>query len=126
MTETVPRDLRAWFVAHCVVDLVFAVPLLVAPVWTVGLLGWPTVDPLTTRLVGAALLAIGLESWLGRDAPPIVYRAMLNLKIIWASAATAGITWTMLDGGPAVGWAFAAVFAAFGVVWVRYRVALTP
>lgn len=36
----VPRALRGWFVVHCVVDLIFAVPLLIAPVTTLQIFGW--------------------------------------------------------------------------------------
>jgi hypothetical protein len=115
--------LRAWFVVHFVIDVLFAVPLLVAPEWFGGMIGWPRIDPLTARLVGAALLAIGVESWLGRNAGLDAYRAMLTLKVIWAWSAVAGIVVTMVSvpDGPLLGWVFAAVFAAFGAVWTYYR-----
>jgi hypothetical protein len=34
-----------------------------------------------------------------------------------------GIVWSQLEGGPPLGWAFAAIFAAFNILWVRYRLA---
>ena len=61
----VPRSLRFWFVVHFVVDFIFAVPLLLAPVWLMTLFGFESPDPFTGRLVGAALLGIGGESLLG-------------------------------------------------------------
>ena len=79
----IPTSLRTWFVIHFVTDMLFAIPLLLAPVFTMTLFGWTTIDPATTRLVGAALLAIGIESYLGRNASAAVFEAMLNLKIIW-------------------------------------------
>jgi divalent metal cation (Fe/Co/Zn/Cd) transporter len=75
----VPRSLRTWFVIHFVVDILFGVPLLIAPVLLLSWFGWETVDPFMSRLVGAALLGIGVESLLGRNASVEIYREMLNL-----------------------------------------------
>jgi hypothetical protein len=83
----VPPGLRNWFVVHFVADMLFGIPLLFFPRWLLPLLGWITYDPLTSRLVGAALMGIGLESLLGRKASAETFRAMLNLKIVWASSA---------------------------------------
>ncbi len=121
----VPASLRAWFVVHFAVDMLFGIPLLVAPTLALPLFGWQVVDPLTSRLVGAALMGIGLESLLGRNASLETYRAMLNLKIIWASSAVLGIGLSLLiEGAPVSGWAFLGIFAVFGAVWVYYRLKL--
>ena len=116
-----PPSLRTWFVAHFVADVLFAVPLFVAPRAFLGLLGWSCVDPISTRLVAAALFGIGVQSLLGRRDTPETFRAMLNLKIIWSATATLGIVWSQLEGGPLLGWAFAGVFGGFNVVWTYYR-----
>jgi hypothetical protein len=120
----VPSSLRTWFVIHFLADVLFALPLFLAPRWTLSLLGWPAVDPLATRLVAAALFGIGIQSLLGRGEGAAAFRALLNLKIIWSAVATMGLVWSELEGGPALGWAFAAIFAAFNVLWVRYRLLL--
>ena len=120
----VPRSLRTWFVVHFWADILFALPLFLAPRQFLSLLGWPAVDPLATRLVAAALFGIGIQSLLGRDEKAPTFRALLNLKIIWSAAATLGIVWSQLEGGPVLGWALAAIFAAFNAVWVRYRLLL--
>ena len=78
----ISKSLRTWFVIHCIADLTFAIPMLVAPVAFLSLFGWTTVDPFMTRLVAAALMGIGLESYLGRNAGVEAYQGMLNLKII--------------------------------------------
>jgi hypothetical protein len=119
-----PNRPRFWFLIHFVVDVVFAMPLLVAPGLTLSLFGWTTVDLMATRLVGAALMGIGVESLLGRKAGVEVYRAMLNLKIIWSLSAVIGIGASMADGGPATGWAVLGVFGAFCGLWIYYRIRL--
>ncbi len=120
----VPNKLRFWFVVHFVIDIIFAVPLLLAPKFTLTLFGWSTVDPLTARLVGAALMGIGTESLLGRNATAEVYRAMLNLKIIWSLSAVFGIGVTMASGGPVMGWVLMGIFGAFCALWIYYRLQL--
>ncbi|MBA2661302.1 MAG: hypothetical protein H0U74_03355 [Bradymonadaceae bacterium] len=116
----VPKALRFWFVFHFVADIVFAAPLLIAPELFLGMFGWPAVDPMTARLVGAALVGIGVESLLGRDAPLESFRTMLRLKILWSGTATLGILVTMLQGGPAMGWLFFAIFASFNGIWTYW------
>jgi len=120
----VPRSLRTWFVVHFALDFIFAVPLIFIPELFLSALGWTTVDPIMSRLVGAALMAIGVESLLGRNEGTDAYRAMLNLKIIWASSAVVGIAVGMAVGGPAIGWLVLVIFAAFLGLWTFYRIGL--
>jgi thiol:disulfide interchange protein len=118
----VPRSLRFWFVIHFVVDFIFAIPLLVAPVWLLTLFGFESPDPFTARLVGAALLGIGGESLLGWEGSAEAFRAMLNLKIIWSLAAISGIILTLLfNGGPFMAYLVLLIFAGFSGLWMYYR-----
>ena len=89
------------------------------------LFGWQTVDPFTARLVGAALIGIGGASLLERNASAETFRAMLTLKLLWASAAVIGMTVTMLTGNyPLIGWGMIAIFVAFFFIWLYYRLQL--
>lgn len=125
----VPSALRTWFVVHFVADILFAIPLLVAPVAFLQAFGWQAVDPISARLVGAALVGIGVESLLGRNKSAEAYLTMLRLKILWSGTATLGILVSMLQGAPTMGWAFFAIFAVFNGIWtywfVRVRRAAT-
>ena len=119
--KTVPDRLRFWFIVHFAIDFLFAVPLLLAPEFTLNLFGWTTVDHLASRLVGAALMGIGGESLLGRNASVEVYRAMLDLKIIWSLSAIFGIGASMVGGGPWMGWVLLVIFGLFCALWIYYR-----
>jgi hypothetical protein len=113
----IPKSLRTWFVIHFAADMVTGVPLLVAPVAFLSALGWTTVDPFAARMVGAALMGIGIESYLGRNAGVKAYRGMLNLKIIWSGAAILGLVVTMVSiDGPWTVWLVVAIFCVFHVV----------
>ena len=122
--NSLPKSLRAWFVVHFAADMLFGIPLLFFPRPLLGLLGWATYDPLTARLVGAALMGIGLESLLGRNASAETFRAMLNLKIIWSSSAIFAISAALFEGAPAMSWAFLAIFVGFWYVWIHFRLKL--
>jgi len=118
----VHNSLRNWFVIHFVLDFLFAVPLIFTPVAFLTLFGWTTIDPLMTRLVGAALMGIGVESYLGRNAGIEAYKGMLNLKIIWSASATFGLILTMVtNNSPIIGWLLVLIFGSFCIIWSYYR-----
>lgn len=118
--DSVPRALRAWFILHFWVDILFAIPLFVAPRSFLGLLGWTVIDPFTTRIIAAALFGIGIQSWLGRDEPRSTFRAMLTLKVIWSTTATAGLIISGIEGGPVLAWGVAAFWAVFCAAWWHF------
>jgi len=123
-SRDVPKSLRVWFVIHFVIDIIIAIPMLLVPELLLPLFGWSVVDPITSRLVGAALLGIGVESLIGRNASRDVFKAMLNLKILWASGAILGIGLGLVAGGPPIAWIFLAIFTGFLGLWAYYRVKL--
>lgn len=86
--------------------------------------GWENVDPVTSRLVGAALLGIGGESLFSRNASRDTFRALLRLKIIWASGAVLGLGIALGMGAPLAAWGFLAVFFLFLIVWLYYAIKL--
>lgn len=120
----VPPALSRWFVLHFVADWLFALPMFFAPRWFFGLLGWTEVDPVSARVVAAALVGIGTQSLIGRHESLATFKAMLNLKILWSATATLGIGWSALEGGPVMAWGLCAVFAGFNGVWVWWRLRL--
>ena len=124
MDKSVPNGLRTWFVIHFAVDVLFAIPLLFFPHWLLSLFQWGVYDPIMTRLVGAALMGIGVESLLGRNADADTFRAMLNLKVIWASSALFAFGVGIAEGAAPIAWVLMGIFAIFWVVWVYYRMKL--
>ena len=123
----VTTALRRWFILHFVLDVVFAVPMFLAPEWTLGLFGWEQVDPVMTRTVAAALFGIGIESWLCRNEGVEVFRSMLNLKVIWSLASVLGGGWAIVAGVmPGFGWILTVLFAAFHGLWLYYWFQLRP
>jgi hypothetical protein len=113
-------------VIHFVADVLFAIPLLFFPRWLLLLFEWGVYDPILSRLVGAALMGIGVESLLGRNTDVDTFRAMLNLKIIWASSALFAFGAGIAEGAASIVWVLMGIFFVFWCVWVYYRVKLAP
>jgi hypothetical protein len=61
---------------------------------------------------------------LGRTASAETFRAMLNLKVIWATSALFAIGAGIAEGAPSMAWVVLGIFAVFWVVWVYYRLRL--
>ena len=118
----IPSGLKTWFLIHFVTDMLFAIPLLLVPELILPLFGWESLDPVMPRLVGAALLGIGGESLFSRNAPLAAYKALLRLKIIWASGAILALGLGILKGGPPATWGFLVIFVGFLGVWVYFRI----
>ncbi len=123
----VPKSLRLWFVIHFIVDVIAAVPLLLIPVTILGYFGWENIDPITTRLFGAALFGIGIESYLARDSGIEIYFSMLNLKIIWSTFAILGLLLSIIEGIESSNvflWAVLIIFVFFNIVWIYWKLRL--
>jgi hypothetical protein len=119
-----PKGLKTWFIIHFIVDMIFAIPLMIFPHWFLTLLNVQISDPLLPRLVGAALIGIGGTSFILRNRGIESYQALLSVKIVWSLAAIIGIFFSMLQGSQPVGWIILVIFGLFFTVWVRYRILL--
>ena len=120
----VPDWIRRWFVIHFAVDWLVGLPLFIAPEALLRLFGWHPIDPLSTRLFAAALLGIGGQSFIGRNARLAEFRGMLNLKLIWAAAAVVAFLISVLTRGPALAWLGLATFIAFFGLWLYWALRL--
>jgi hypothetical protein len=118
----VPLTLRRWFVAHAIVALVLGLPLLFAPALLLRPLGWLTVDGAAVRLVGAAFLAIGAQSFFSRNAGIETYTLLLNLKLLWSFAAITALVMSIGEGAPPAVWALLSLFLVFAGVWTHHRI----
>ncbi len=117
--KEVPKSLRIWFKIHFLADMIFAIPLFIAPVWFLNILGFTIVEPVTARLVAAALLGIGGTSYFTKEK--YSFDILLTLKLIWSSTAVIGLIWSIIDGAPLITWLIVIIFAAFFGVWLYYK-----
>lgn len=119
-STSVPASLRTWFVIHFVADALFGLPLFIAPVASLKMFGWTMIDPVATRLVASAFIAIGTTSLLTRTTDASSFRSLLILKLIWSAVALFGLLLNVLNGAPAFTWAAVGIFVVFFIVWAYY------
>jgi hypothetical protein len=138
MDAPISNSLRTTFFIHMIISLIFGAALWLIPGRTITLLGWVPeqvqlpqselsvpgqtfVDPVITRLLGAALLALGYASFLGwrasrRDQVSLLVQAEFVFCLLGAVAILAGM-FTLGRPMPIIGWALAAILVIFAVAW---------
>lgn len=111
------KSLRVWFKIHFLVDILFAIPLFLFPIWTLGLFGIVS-EPVLARLIGAALVGIGGVSYLTKTKQE--FKILLKLKVLWSSAAIVALVWSVIEGASSLIWVLVVVFVLFFGVWWYY------
>ncbi len=120
MQKNVPSGLKALFVVHIVVGLVFGLLFLVIPEIWGNLIGWTAQDPVIFRFLGAAVLALTASSWfvlkekLWENIKPIV-----QMEMVWAIlGALVALYGFFVAGAPALGsWLYFIVLAGLAAAF---------
>jgi hypothetical protein len=121
MVQKVSKSLHKWFLFHFIMDMVFGLPLLFFPFWTLSLFGINIDQSFSVRLVGAALIGIGGASFFAKEKSIEVYDILLTLKILWSSAAIIGLLLALVFGESQILWIIVFVFVIFWFVWIYYK-----
>jgi hypothetical protein len=116
------KSLRYTFLVHAVVALAFGLPLLIMPGRTLDLFGWAPIDPIMTRLFGAALLALSWGSYRGwRAAVRSDVAILLQVEAVFTVLSVIGIVRHLLVGSwPWYMWMTVIIFALFAVAWIYH------
>lgn len=124
-SHTIPKGLRHWFIIHFIVDMLFAVPLILFPTWLLSILGFETTNLLLARLVGATLVGIGGTSFIMHKKDISAYLTMLQLKLLWSGTAIIAIMLSLKDENIITLWFLLAIFIIFFLIWGYYLKLLT-
>ena len=138
MEKTINNSLRTIFLVHMVISLVLGASLWLIPGRTLDFLGWVPeevllpeselavagtifVDGVITRLLGAALLALGYSSFQGwRAGSWEQISLVVELEFILCAAGLIGTLasfYLMERAIPLIGWVIAALLAVFTLLW---------
>ncbi len=114
------QALRRLFAVHAVVASVSGALLLVAPGRTLLALGWWPIDPIISRLLGAALLGMAWSSvrgWQSAQRPRV--QLVLELEAVFAVLACVGLLRHLLFANwPLMVWLLLGVLVAFAASWI--------
>jgi uncharacterized protein YjeT (DUF2065 family) len=118
MEKSMSSGLRTTFLAHAIVAILLGLGYLLIPEMVGGILQWDMSDP-AYRTLGAAMLSIGIMSWLG-------YRASLwdevkitvQFEIVWTVLGAVVLVWMLLTGAaPMAAWLNVAVLVVFAILF---------
>jgi hypothetical protein len=111
---------RITFAVHSIVALVFGLPLLIAPGRFLDVFNWAPIDPILTRLLGAALLALAWGSfrgWRAGEWGKVEY--LVELEIIFTVLSAVGIIRHLLiDNFPWYIWTILIILVLFAIAWI--------
>ena len=112
--------LKTTFLVHAVVGFLFGAPLLLAPGRFLGLFNWSPVDPLLSRILGAALLGLAWSSLRGYQQTSREKVALLvEAEAVFCTLAVVGLLRNMWGSNwPFIVWLILALQAIFAVLWL--------
>jgi hypothetical protein len=114
------KSLRTTFLVHTVVGLIFGLPMLLAPGRLLTWVSWRPIDPIISRLLGAALLAL---AWSSFRAWQLDDRAraslLLELEAAFTVLGCVGLLRHLLFASyPVLPWLVFAITALFALAWI--------
>jgi hypothetical protein len=114
------RLLKVTFLVHMVAAAIVGGLLLVIPGRFLGWVGWAPIDPILSRFLGAALLALAWGSFRGwrtseREEVAVLIEVEAAFSLL---ACLALLRHLFLGQWPAGVWALFVVLALFSVAWV--------
>ena len=118
------KSFRYTFLAHAVVAVLFGAPLLFFPGQFLGWFGWQLVDPVLSRMLGAALLTLAWSSYRGWQAKERAQvSVLLEMEAAFTVLGALGVLRTLLSGsylGYILGfvWLLFAILALFALAWL--------
>ena len=118
------QSLRITFILHAIVAFIFGLGLLAAPGQFLDIFGWQPVDPLMTRMLGAAMLALGWGSVRGyRAASWDEVEILVEVEAAFTVLAAVGLLRHLLIASwPWYVWMIFAIFTIFAASWVYHLV----
>ncbi len=111
--------LKYTFLIHLLVAVLFGLPLLLFPGQFLGVFGWAPVDPLLSRVLGAALLAHAWSSFRAvRGSTPAPVAILIEIQIVFTVLAGVGFLRHLMVGNyPLMVWLVFLLFAVFALAW---------
>ena len=117
------KALKNTFLIHAVVAAVFGALLLALPGHFLGGFGWQPVDPILSRVLGAALLALAWSSYRGFQAKERAQvSTLVEAEAVFTVLGVLGVLRHLLFAGyPWPVWLLFAVLALFAIAWLYFQ-----
>lgn len=122
MNKSIPQGLKIAFLVHLAISLVFGLLLFIIPGRFLRFTDWQPIDPVTSRLLGAALLAMALGDWLCYQATEWeAVAVLLQFHIGYTVLGAIGLLRHLLFvPTPTSAWVDLAILVIFAAVWIYF------
>ena len=116
------KALKTTFLVHAVVAALAGALLLLIPGRFLQAVGWAPIDPILSRLLGAAFLALAWSSFRGWRALEWAQVAILvELEAVFTTLGCIGLLRHLLFSRcPLIVWLDFAVLLAFAIAWIIF------
>jgi len=116
--------LKVVFLIHAIVAALFGIVLLIVPGRVQLLVGWSPIDPVVSRVLGAALLALAWSSSRGWQATARAQVAFLvEMETVFTVLGCIGLLRHLLFlPTPGFAWVMFIILAAFAIAWIVFLV----
>lgn len=116
------KSLKYTFLVHVVVAAIFGLPMLIIPGGFLEIFDWRPIDPLITRVTGAALLGFAWASYRGwRSAGFDQVRLIVEAEALFCVLAAVGLGRHLLVGSwPWYVWMIFIIYAIFAAAWIYH------
>lgn len=118
-TNIIPKGLKITFLMHFILGLIMGIPFLVFPEGYADMLNFTMSEPMTYRLLGAAIIGFSISSWfaykkLNWESVEILVIA----EIVWTALGTIITIWGIISNDfPAVAWLNAITMLGFAIAF---------
>jgi hypothetical protein len=111
--------LKTTFVVHVVLSGVLGLVLLIMPGRFLQLLGWASIDPILSRILGAALLALAWGDYGGwRGVDQAAQMSLVQMQLAFAALSAIGVLRHLLAARqPVMVWLLFAGCVVFAALW---------
>jgi hypothetical protein len=116
------NSLKYTFLIYAIVALVYGGLMLAVPGRFLSIFGWAPIDPLISRLLGAAMLALAWSSFRGWQATERTQvNILIEMEVVFTVLGCLGLIRHLVLGGyPYYVWLNFAVLLVFAIVWIYH------
>ena len=116
------KALKTTFLIHAVVAVVFGLLLLIIPGRILVWMNWAPIDPIISRLLGAALLALAWSSfrgWRATDSAQVEILVEVE-AVLTVLGSVALLRHLLFATYPPMVWGILAIYLAFAIAWIFF------
>jgi hypothetical protein len=118
------KMLKPTLLINMIIGIIVGLLLLIMPGRFLAVVGWAPIDPIVSRVLGAALLAMSWGDWrVWQASSRPEAKWLVEIQLGFTLLAAVGILRHLVEGGwPLMAWIVFGVFSFFALLWLAVLV----